>query len=82
VSALHADTGVVTSFDDGRGLGTVTGDDGTTYPFHCTAIADGTRTIAEGARVAFEAVAGPLGRTEAAAIRAVPPPTRPPPSSL
>ena len=57
--------GVVTSFDDPRGLGEVTADDGTTYPFHCTAIADGTRTIAEGTAVRFEVVPGRLGRWEA-----------------
>ena len=45
---------------------TVTADDGTAYPFHCTAIADGTRTIAVGTAVRFEVVAGRLGRWEAA----------------
>ncbi len=34
--------GTVTSFEDDRGLGTVTEEDGTTFDFHCTAIADGT----------------------------------------
>jgi len=62
-------TGVVASFDDPRGLGTVRADDGTEYPFHCTAIADGTRTIDEGVAVDFEIVAGRLGRWEAAGIR-------------
>ena len=41
-------TGVVASFDDPRGIGVVRGDDGADYPFHCTAIADGTRQIDEG----------------------------------
>ncbi|HEY7105206.1 MAG TPA: cold-shock protein [Acidimicrobiia bacterium] len=59
----------MSEFDDARGLGTVTADDGARYPFHCTAIADGTRTVPVGARVVFAVVAGPLGRTEAAAIR-------------
>jgi cold shock CspA family protein len=45
--------GVVVAFDDPRGLGTVRADDGTEYGFHCTAIADGTRTIEVGARVEF-----------------------------
>ena len=45
----HPLTGTVTEFDDAAGLGTITSDDGTTYAFHCTAIADGTRTIANGA---------------------------------
>jgi cold shock CspA family protein len=61
--------GVVASFDDPRGLGLVrSDDDGTEYPFHCTAIADGTRSIDEGARVRFEVVAGHMGRWEAARI--------------
>ena len=33
---------------DAAGLGVVRGDDGTAYPFHCTQIADGSRTIAVG----------------------------------
>jgi hypothetical protein len=36
-------TGKVSAFDERRGLGEVTADDATVYPFHCTAIADGTR---------------------------------------
>lgn len=62
-------TGVVASFDDPRGLGVVRADDGAEYPFHCTAIADGTRTIDEGVAVDFEVVAGRMGRWEAAKIR-------------
>lgn len=38
------------------------------FPFHCTAIADGTRTIAVDAPVRFRLVLGPLGALEAAAI--------------
>ena len=60
--------GTVTAFDDPRGLGEVTAADGVTYPFHCTAIADGTRTITVGAAVRFEVVAGRLGRWEAAEV--------------
>jgi cold shock CspA family protein len=60
--------GVVASFDDPRGLGVVRSDDGTEYPFHCTAIADGTRAIDEGAQVRFEVVAGHMGRWEASRI--------------
>ena len=61
-------TGTVTSFDDDAGIGTVTGDDGVERFFHCTQIADGTRTIAVGTRVSYEVVAGRLGRWEAAAV--------------
>jgi cold shock CspA family protein len=60
--------GVVASFDDPRGLGVVRSDDGSEFPFHCTAIADGTRAIDEGARVRFEVVAGHMGRWEASRI--------------
>lgn len=58
-------TGTVTSFDDPRGIGVVTADDGTEYPFHCTAVADGSRQVAEGTAVSFVARPGHLGRYEA-----------------
>jgi cold shock CspA family protein len=61
-------TGRVSAFDEHRGLGEVTEAGGAVYPFHCTAIADGTRTIEVGAEVEFEVAPGPLGRWEAAAI--------------
>lgn len=61
-------TGKVSAFDDRRGVGEVTADDGTAYWFHCTRIADGTRTIAPGTPVEFEVVPGHKGRWEAAAI--------------
>ncbi len=63
--------GVVAAFDDPRGIGTITRDDGTDYDFHCTAIADGTRTIAIGARVTFSVAPGRSGRWEAIRIRSV-----------
>jgi cold shock CspA family protein len=56
----------VTAFDEDRGLGEITADDdAATYPFHCTAIADGSRTIDEGTSVRFDVIAGRLGRWEA-----------------
>jgi CspA family cold shock protein len=58
-------TGTVSAFDADRGLGTVTGDDGHELPFHCTAVADGSRQIAVGTKVAFTTAAGHLGRVEA-----------------
>ena len=61
-------TGVIASFDDPRGIGVIADDDGGEVPFHCTAIADGSRSIEEGARVRFSVVAGHLGRWEAADI--------------
>ena len=59
--------GLVTEFDEARGLGTVESG-GRAYPFHCTQIADGTRTIAVGAAVHFEVRPGGMGRWEATAI--------------
>lgn len=61
-------TGVVSSFDEPRGLGTITTSTGEELPFHCTALVDGTRTIAVGERVRFQVVPGPLGRWEASRI--------------
>jgi CspA family cold shock protein len=61
-------TGRVSAFDERRGLGEVTADDGTVYPFHCTQIADGTRTIKLNTPVEFEVIPGHLGRYEAAQI--------------
>lgn len=57
-------TGTVEAFDDRRGLGTVVADDGGSFEFHCTAIADGSRTIAAGTRVSFVTAPGHLGRVE------------------
>ncbi len=62
--------GTVAAFDGPRGVGEVRGTDGRTWFFHCTAVADGTRTVAEGAEVRFDVVAGRLGRWEAANLRA------------
>ena len=64
-------TGRVVEFDERRGLGAVESASGERYEFHCTAIADGTRTIAGNARVEFTLVPGPVGKFEAGAIRAV-----------
>jgi cold shock CspA family protein len=60
--------GTVSTFDERRGLGTITGRDGHEYPFHATRLANGTRTIAVGTDVEFDVIAGNLGRWEAAAI--------------
>jgi len=64
-------SGEVSAFSEHRGLGEITADDATVYPFHCTRIAGGSRTIAVGTHVEFEIVPGPLGRWEAAAITPV-----------
>jgi cold shock CspA family protein len=60
--------GKVRTFDERRGLGEMESDDGKTFPFHSTAIANGTRRIAPGTRVEFDVVAGLPGRWEAARI--------------
>jgi len=65
--------GTVTAFDEHRGIGELAADDGETYSFHCTAIADGTRTIEVGAAVEFTVVPGHLGQWEAAAIESATP---------
>jgi len=62
-------TGVVMDFDDTKGWGTVRADGGAEHFFHCTAIADGTRTILVGAKVSFDIVPGRGGRWEATALR-------------
>ena len=69
--ALSVERGTVAEFDDARGLGTVESG-GRAYPFHCTQISDGSRTIAVGTEVTFEVTAGRLGRWEATAITPAP----------
>ena len=60
--------GRVSAFDVDRGLGEIAAEDGTTYAFHCTAIADGTRDIPVDVAVRFDVVAGHHGRWEATNI--------------
>lgn len=61
--------GKVIHFDDVRGLGTIRADDGSELSFHSKSVTDGSAPI--GARVAFVAVAGHLGKVEAAGITMV-----------
>lgn len=60
--------GTVARFDEHRGWGAVRDDAGAEHFFHCTAIADGSRRIEEGAPVRYRLVPGRLGRWEATAI--------------
>ena len=60
--------GRVTSFDETVGLGEVD-DGGRRYLFHCTQIADGTRTIPVGTAVTFGTAPGRLGQWEAVDLR-------------
>ena len=66
--------GEVVSFDEDAGYGVVRAENGAEHFFHCTAVADGSRTIAVGASVSFEVVAGRRGRWEGADLRPVSPP--------
>jgi cold shock CspA family protein len=68
MAAFESGAGVVEQFDDRRGLGTIVADDGDVLPFHCTAIADGSRTVEAGRRVQFCVVPGLAGRWEATRI--------------
>jgi cold shock CspA family protein len=60
--------GRVAAFDEHAGYGTVRADDGRELFFHCTAIADGSRTIAVDSVVTFRVVAGHNGRWEASEL--------------
>lgn len=64
--------GDVIEFDEPRGLGLVEYGPGRRLGFHCTAITDGSRTIAVGTVVAFIVSAGRLGRLEARSVRPLP----------
>jgi len=66
--------GTVTSFDEERGLGLVVDDTGRPLGFHCTAVADGSRHIDVGTRVAFVVVPGHRGRLEARGLTPIDPP--------
>lgn len=65
-------TGTVTEFDGHRGYGTVRAADGRDLFFHCTAVADGSRSVPVGSRVTFTVRAGHLGRWEAADVEPLP----------
>ncbi len=69
MSGPDAVTGTVTAFDDPRGIGTITTDDGRSLLFHCTAIAGGSRTISEGTVVVVDVGPGLPGRWEAVAVQ-------------
>lgn len=60
-AAFTARNGTVVSFDDHVGAGIVRDDHGDEWSFHCTRIADGTRTIATDTAVAFRVEPGPAG---------------------
>ncbi len=57
-------TGVIDGFDSRRGDGYLLGDDERRYYFHCVTIADGTRTISNGARATGQRSVGRLGHDD------------------
>jgi cold shock CspA family protein len=63
---LHS--GIVAEFDEHRGVGLIEGSEGRRLFFHCTGIADGSRSIAVGAEVVFQVVAGHQGQWEATSV--------------
>jgi cold shock CspA family protein len=65
--AVERERGTVVSFDAAAGVGEIETANAR-VPFHCTALADGTRVISRGAEVEFDVVPGVTGRWEAAAI--------------
>jgi len=69
--------GRVASFDQRRGLGTVADDSGTSYGFHATAIADGSRRIEVGQAVTFTVAPGHRGHYEARSLVTLPAPSDP-----
>ncbi len=69
MKALYS--GRIATFDDVVGRGEIEAGGGMRFPFHCTAIADGSRTIAADIAVRFRLVPGPLGALEATAIKPV-----------
>jgi len=58
-------TGVVETWDEHGGYGTIRADDGAELFFHCTALVDGSRTTSVGTSVTFDVEPGRLGRWEA-----------------
>lgn len=66
-----ASTGTVKWFNESKGFGFITSDDGDDVFVHYTAISgQGFRTLAEGAQVEFDVVNGPKG-LQAANVRVV-----------
>ena len=62
--------GVVVNFDEAKGYGSVEDSStGAHYFFHCTQIADGTRSIPSGVDVEFDIEPGRQGRWEATGLR-------------
>ena len=68
---MRGRSGTVVEFDAARGLGTGEDADGGRLEFHCTRVADGSRSVPVGASVRYVLVPGALGRWEAAGIEVI-----------
>ena len=64
-----SERGRVVDYDDHKGYGFLETTDGRRLFFHCTAIADGTRSIPVDADVDYDEVTDPRGKPEAANVR-------------
>lgn len=64
-------TGVVVELDEPAGLGRIAASGGLELAFHCTAVADGSRSVPLGARVAFRVAAAHGGGWQATEVVAV-----------
>ena len=62
--------GTVVAFDERRGLGSIDAT-GMEYPFHCTALLDGTRAVEVGATVDFAVRPAGMGRWEATRVEKI-----------
>lgn len=60
-------------YDDHKGYGFVATADGRRLFFHCTAIADGSRTIPVDVEVEYDEVVDARGEPEAAGVKPLPP---------
>lgn len=67
--------GRVAEYDDHKGYGELEVEGGGRLFFHCTAIANGSRSIAVGAEVEYEPRTDPRGKHEAANVRPLGPST-------
>lgn len=65
-----SERGVIADFDDTAGYGHIRTDDGGVVFFHCTQIADGSRSIDTGLHVTFHRLAY-LGQYQAAGIEVI-----------
>jgi len=68
-SVARVSQAVVASFDEAAGHGTIAVADGDDLFFHCSSIADGSRSIAVGTEVTCHVSPGHMGRFEGYDIR-------------